>query len=64
MARLSKWGNSMGLRLPIQLCAVAGLRPGDEVIVRLLDDGTLLLTPSVLHPRPLKVERTAVEVEW
>jgi antitoxin component of MazEF toxin-antitoxin module len=46
MARLTKWGNSQGgLRLPKTLIEAAGLRVGDEVICRLLDNGTILLTP-------------------
>lgn len=46
MAKLTRWGNSMGgLRLPKAIIEAAGLRVGDEVICRLLDSGAILLTP-------------------
>ncbi|WP_370660091.1 AbrB/MazE/SpoVT family DNA-binding domain-containing protein [Massilia timonae] len=47
MARLTKWGNSVGgLRLPKAIVDAAGLRVGDEVSCRLLDSGEILLTPA------------------
>jgi antitoxin component of MazEF toxin-antitoxin module len=47
MAKLTKWGNSVGgLRLPKAIIEAAGLRVGDEVSCRLLDNGAILLTPS------------------
>ena len=46
MARLTRWGNSDGgLRLPKTILEGAGLRVGDEVGCRLMDDGTIVLTP-------------------
>lgn len=46
MAKLTKWGNSVGgLRLPKAIVEAAGLRAGDEVSCRLLDNGAILLTP-------------------
>jgi len=46
MAKLTKWGNSIGgLRLPKAVIEAAGLRVGDELTCRLLDNGTVLLTP-------------------
>jgi antitoxin component of MazEF toxin-antitoxin module len=46
MARITRWGNSVGgLRLPKAIIEGAGLRVGDEVNCRLLDNGTILLTP-------------------
>jgi antitoxin component of MazEF toxin-antitoxin module len=46
MAKLTKWGNSIGgLRLPKAIIEAAGLRAGDELTCRLLDNGTVLLTP-------------------
>lgn len=38
--RLSRWGNSTGLRLPAALMEAAGLKAGDYVFVRLLDSAT------------------------
>lgn len=47
MARLTKWGNSVGgLRLPKAIIEASGLRVGDEVSCRLLDSGAILLTPA------------------
>lgn len=46
MARLTRWGNSVGgLRLPKAIIEAAGLRVGDEINCRLLDSGAILLTP-------------------
>lgn len=46
MARLTRWGNSDGgLRIPKAILEAAGLRVGDEIGCRLLDNGTVLLTP-------------------
>lgn len=46
MAKLTKWGNSIGgLRLPKAIIEAGGLRVGDELTCRLLDNGTVLLTP-------------------
>jgi antitoxin component of MazEF toxin-antitoxin module len=46
MTKLTRWGNSIGgLRLPKAIIEAAGLRVGDELTCRLLDNGTVLLTP-------------------
>ncbi|TYQ14101.1 UNVERIFIED_ORG: antidote-toxin recognition antitoxin MazE [Zoogloea ramigera] len=46
MARLTRWGNSDGgLRIPKAILEAAGLRVGDEIACRLMDDGTIRLTP-------------------
>jgi antitoxin component of MazEF toxin-antitoxin module len=46
MAKLTRWGNSIGgLRLPKAIIEAAGLRVGDELTCRLLNNGTVLLTP-------------------
>ena len=46
MAKLTKWGNSNGgLRLPQAVLDAAGLRVGDDLACRLLDNGSILLTP-------------------
>jgi antitoxin component of MazEF toxin-antitoxin module len=46
MARLSKWGHSLGLRIPKHVATCAALKVGDELGVRLLDCGSLLVTPT------------------
>ena len=44
--RLSRWGNSTGLRLPAAIMDAAGLKVGDYVFVRLLDSGDIRVRPS------------------
>ncbi len=41
--RITRWGNSAGLRICRQVLACAGLRVGDEVYVRVLDSGDVLV---------------------
>lgn len=45
MVRLTKWGNSTGLRIGAELMHAAGLKPGDFVHVRLLDSGDIRVRP-------------------
>ena len=45
MTKICKWGNSLGLRLPKETAANAGLLAGTRVRVRLLDNGCILITP-------------------
>ena len=46
--RLSRWGNSTGLRLPSAIMEAAGLKAGDYVFVRLLDSGDIRVRPTKL----------------
>lgn len=45
MTKICKWGNSLGLRLPKETAANAGLLAGTRVRVRLLDNGSIIVTP-------------------
>lgn len=45
MTTICKWGNSLGLRLPAPVALAAGFKSGTHVGVRLLDNGSLLITP-------------------
>lgn len=45
MQKLTRWGNSVGLRLPAQVLGAAGLKIGDQVFVRLMDSGDIRLRP-------------------
>ena len=45
-ARLSRWGNSIGLRLPKAFLVQAGLKEGDEVEIALAG-GVITLRPVV-----------------
>lgn len=47
MPKISRWGNSLGVRLPKEIAAAAGLVSGDLVRVRLMDCGALMVTPIV-----------------
>ena len=47
MTEICKWGNSLGLRLPKETAANAGLHSGTQVRVRLLDNGSIIVTPLV-----------------
>ncbi len=51
--QLSKWGNSLGVRLPKLVVEQAQLRVGDQVEVSVAETGQVLLTP--VH-RKLTVE--------
>ena len=44
--RICKWGNSLGLRIPAAVAQIAGLKTGSSVSLRLLDNGSLLITPQ------------------
>lgn len=46
MYRLTKWGNSVGLRLPAHVLGAAGLKAGDFCHIRLLDNGDIRLRPA------------------
>jgi antitoxin MazE len=39
--QVSKWGNSLAVRLPAKLVQRLGLKEGDEVEVRCAEDGAL-----------------------
>lgn len=46
MMRLTRWGHSLGLRLPSEVAQAAGLKAGDYVYVRLLDSGDIRVRPA------------------
>ncbi len=43
---LTKWGNSLGLRVPRDIAARLGLTEGARVDVEALDDGRIVITRS------------------
>lgn len=45
MQKLTRWGNSVGIRIPAQVLGAAGLKPGDHVHVRLMDSGDIRVRP-------------------
>lgn len=57
MPKLSRWGNSLGVRIPAHVAQRAAMREGDEINVRLLDSGEVLMRvarardiPAVFRP--------------
>lgn len=43
MAKISRWGHSLGLRIPKYVADRAGLQAHDQAYVRLLDSGEILV---------------------
>lgn len=68
MTAICKWGNSFGLRLPKSVMQEAGLKSGSEVGVRLLDDGSILVTPRkgkiAVSERHALVKENPPEKKW
>lgn len=44
--RIAKWGNSLGLRVPRDVAARAGLAEGARVDIEAGDDGRIIITRS------------------
>jgi antitoxin MazE len=44
--RISKWGNSLGLRVPREIAARAGVTEGERVEMEGFADGRIVITPS------------------
>lgn len=45
-SRVSKWGNSLGLRVPREVALRAGLVEGSRVDIEGYPDGRIVVTPS------------------
>jgi antitoxin MazE len=45
-SRVRKWGNSLGLRVPRDIAARAGLIEGARVDIEGFEDGRIVITPS------------------
>jgi antitoxin MazE len=68
MQRLTRWGNSVGLRIPMSVLEAAGLKPGSHVYVRLLNSGDIRVRP-VTRPQVVcedgpVLPRGPVKDEW
>ena len=48
--KLSRWGNSIGMRLPRNVVETVNLKEVDEILVRVLDSGNILITPIRTRP--------------
>ena len=44
--QVSKWGNSLAIRIPAALVEELGLKEGDDVVVRRAADGALEVTKA------------------
>jgi len=44
--RITRWGNSLGLRIPREVAARSGLSEGARVDIEGFPDGRILVTPS------------------
>jgi antitoxin MazE len=56
MQRLTRWGNSCGLRLGMGVLEAAGLKIGDYVSIRTMDSGDVRIRPA--RRVPVEVEDT------
>ncbi|CAN1486266.1 MazE Growth regulator [Burkholderiaceae bacterium] len=54
--QISKWGNSLAVRIPAEFIRQIPLKDGDQVEATLSLDGSL-------HLRPIAFERTALSAE-
>lgn len=68
--RLSKWGNSIGVRIPKFVADTLSAQAGDDVEVRLTETGEILIT--LVDPRescervaaPLTKEAEVIDAEY
>ena len=44
--QVAKWGNSLAMRLPVELVRHLGARAGDKVRAQLAADGSLTIRPA------------------
>ena len=45
-SRIRKWGNSLGVRVPREVAARAGLDEGARIDIEGFSDGRIVITPS------------------
>jgi antitoxin MazE len=45
-SRISKWGNSLGVRVPREVAVRAGLSEGTRIDIEGYTDGRIVITPS------------------
>jgi len=57
--QVSKWGNSLAVRIPADVVRALGLKEGDEVTLRPAEDGALeIMTEQERRAAALKMLRT------
>lgn len=57
--QVAKWGNSLAMRLPVELVRRFGLQDGGSVEAQLTADGALTIRPAGWSRRAFAVELTA-----
>jgi antitoxin MazE len=57
--QISKWGNSLAMRIPSDIVRRFGLREGDSVDASLTIDGALTIRPTGWSRRAFAAELTA-----
>jgi antitoxin MazE len=55
--RVAKWGNSLGVRLPVSVVEVLDIKEGDEVIVRAGEERELVIERDRRRERALEAIR-------
>lgn len=55
--QLAKWGNSLGVRLPVECTRAAGLREGDTVEAHATQVGEIKLTPAKAFDKAAFIKR-------
>ena len=72
LARVQKWGNSQGIRIPKNILRLASMKEGDEVeIIAEYNQIIIRRTPPIIKPYSLQelfsqyeVEEQPKEVDW
>ena len=54
---VSKWGNSLAVRLPAESAKQIGVREGDTLVAEVSFDGRLILAPEGRHIRKADARR-------
>jgi antitoxin MazE len=55
--QISRWGNSLAVRLPVDCLKSAGLTEGDTIEAEITPGGEILLRPNVLFDRTSLLKR-------
>lgn len=61
--QVSRWGNSLAMRLPAEVVRRFGLREGDSVDARLTIDGALTIRPAGWSRRAFAADLEAARAE-
>ena len=57
--QISKWGNSLAVRLPVECTRAAGLKEGDSVEASISPTGTITLAPEKTFDKAAFLARIA-----